>query len=211
MHNRLRMVVASFLVKELGLDWRRGEAYFEAKLNDFDLAAQQRRIVVGRLDGLRRAAWFRIFNPATQSEKFDGNGKFFRHYVPEIAKLPDRSIHAPWLAKPETLQSAGISLGSDHPMPIVDHAARKRTLLRFDVVKDRRPTPRARKKTRKAGRRSASLGTDDVAQVTQAGSFTNSATLNGVIVQKYANSIACGNAAKISVLLDPMRRHHLFG
>jgi deoxyribodipyrimidine photo-lyase len=137
MHNRLRMVVASFLVKDLGLDWRRGEAYFEEKLNDFDLSANNGGWQWAASTGCDAQPWFRIFNPVTQSEKFDGNGKFIRHYVPEIAALPDKAIHAPWLAKPETLQSAGISLGSDYPMPIVDHgAARKRTLLRFDVVKD---------------------------------------------------------------------------
>jgi deoxyribodipyrimidine photo-lyase len=136
MHNRLRMVVASFLVKDLGLDWRRGEAYFEAKLNDFDLAANNGGWQWAASTGCDAQPWFRIFNPVTQSEKFDGNGKFIRHYVPEIAALPDKAIHAPWLAKPEVLKTAGISTGSDYPMPIVDHdAARKRTLLRFDVVK----------------------------------------------------------------------------
>jgi deoxyribodipyrimidine photo-lyase len=137
MHNRLRMVVASFLVKDLGLDWRRGEAYFEAKLNDFDLAANNGGWQWAASTGCDAQPWFRIFNPVTQSEKFDANGKFIRHYVPEIAALPDKDIHAPWRAKPDTLRSAGISMGSDYPMPIVDHeAARKRTLLRFDVVRN---------------------------------------------------------------------------
>lgn len=137
MHNRLRMVVASFLVKDLGLDWRLGEAYFEAKLNDFDLSANSGGWQWAASTGCDAQPYFRIFNPITQSEKFDPRGKFIRHYVPEIAKLSDKEIHAPWRAKPEALRAAGISMGSDYPMPIVDHdVARKRTLLRFSVVKD---------------------------------------------------------------------------
>ncbi|CAM2141444.1 deoxyribodipyrimidine photo-lyase [Pararobbsia alpina] len=137
MHNRLRMVVASFLVKDLGLDWRLGEAYFEAKLNDFDLSANNGGWQWAASTGCDAQPWFRIFNPVTQSEKFDPRGKFIRHYVPEVAKLSDKDIHAPWRAKPEALSAAGISLGSDYPLPVVDHdVARKRTLERFSVVKD---------------------------------------------------------------------------
>ena len=137
MHNRLRMVVASFLVKDLGLDWRLGEAYFEAKLNDFDLSANNGGWQWAASTGCDAQPYFRIFNPITQSEKFDPRGKFIRHYVPEVAKLSDKDIHAPWRAKPDALNAAGLSMGSDYPMPIVDHdAARKRTLMRFSVVKD---------------------------------------------------------------------------
>ncbi len=83
-----------------------------------------------------RQPYFRIFNQVTQSEKFDAAGTFIRHYVPEIAGLPNRPIHALWLAKPDALKEAKISLGADYPQPIVDHdAARKRTLARYDVVR----------------------------------------------------------------------------
>jgi deoxyribodipyrimidine photo-lyase len=136
MHNRLRMVVASFLVKDLGLDWRLGEAYFEEKLNDFDLSANNGGWQWAASTGCDAQPYFRIFNPVTQSEKFDPRGKFIRHYVPELAALPDKDIHAPWRAKPDVLSAAGISIGSEYPAPIVDHeVARKLTLKRFDVVK----------------------------------------------------------------------------
>ncbi|MDR5804174.1 deoxyribodipyrimidine photo-lyase [Caballeronia sp. LZ001] len=142
MHNRLRMVVASFLTKDLGLDWRRGEAYFEALLNDFELSSNNGGWQWASSSGCDAQPYFRIFNPTTQSKKFDAAGKFIRHYVPEIAGLSDRDIHAPWLAKPDALSKAGISLGADYPQPVVDHdAARKRTLARYDVV--RGPAKRA--------------------------------------------------------------------
>ena len=136
MHNRLRMVVASFLIKDLGLDWRRGEAYFAARLIDFDLAANNGGWQWAASSGCDAQPYFRIFNPLTQSEKFDPDGQFIRRYVPELAALPKQAIHAPWLAKPEVLRNAGVTLGVDYPMPIVDHAsARKRTLARYAVVK----------------------------------------------------------------------------
>lgn len=136
MHNRLRMVVASFLIKDLGLDWRRGEAYFAEQLIDFDLAANNGGWQWAASSGCDAQPYFRIFNPLTQSEKFDADGKFIRRYVPELAALPNRAIHAPWRAKPEVLQAAGLSLGVDYPLPIVDHAsARLRTLARYAIVK----------------------------------------------------------------------------
>ncbi|KNH06538.1 Deoxyribodipyrimidine photolyase [Candidatus Burkholderia brachyanthoides] len=136
MHNRLRMVVASFLTKDFGIDWRLGEAYFEALLNDFDLSNNNGGWQWAASSGCDAQPYFRIFNPVTQSEKFDAAGTLIRHYVPEIAGLPNRAIHAPWLAKPDTLKEAKIALGADYPQPIVDHdAARKRTLARYDVVR----------------------------------------------------------------------------
>lgn len=136
MHNRLRMVVASFLTKDLGLDWRRGEAYFETMLNDFELSSNNGGWQWASSSGCDAQPYFRIFNPITQSEKFDASGKFIRHYVPELAALSDRDIHAPWKAKPDALKAAKISLGADYPTPIVDHdVARKLTLARYAVVK----------------------------------------------------------------------------
>ncbi|SAL59183.1 cryptochrome/photolyase family protein [Caballeronia humi] len=141
MHNRLRMVVASFLTKDLGIDWRRGEAYFEALLNDFELSSNNGGWQWAASSGCDAQPYFRIFNPVTQSEKFDAAGKFIRHYVPELAALPDKDIHAPWRAKPDALKAAEIALGADYPLPIVDHeVARKLTLLRYDIVKQ---TPKA--------------------------------------------------------------------
>ena len=136
MHNRLRMVVASFLTKDLGLDWRRGEQYFAEHLNDFDLAANNGGWQWAASTGCDAQPWFRIFNPVAQSEKFDAEGKFIRRYLPQLARLPDKLIHAPWLARPLELQAAGIELGRDYPAPVVAHdEARQRTLDRYAVVK----------------------------------------------------------------------------
>jgi len=136
MHNRLRMVVASFLVKDLGLDWRRGEAYFATHLNDFDLAANNGGWQWAASSGCDAQPYFRIFNPVSQSEKFDASGKFIRRYLPQLAALPDKLIHAPWLARPIDLAAAKIELGRNYPQPVVDHAAaRERTLQRYAVVK----------------------------------------------------------------------------
>ena len=137
MHNRLRMVVASFLVKDLGIDWRRGEAYFATHLNDFDLAANNGGWQWAASTGCDAQPYFRIFNPVSQSEKFDAEGRFIRRYLPQLAKLPDKLIHAPWKARPIDLVAAGIELGKDYPLPVVDHEiARERTLQRYAVVKE---------------------------------------------------------------------------
>ncbi|MFD2754519.1 cryptochrome/photolyase family protein [Comamonas terrae] len=136
MHNRLRMVAASFLVKDLGIDWRRGEAWFAEKLNDFDLAANNGGWQWAASTGCDAQPWFRIFNPVTQSQKFDPEGRFIARYVPELARLPARLRHAPWLAAPLELAEAGITLGRHYPHPVVDHAAaREKTLARYAVVK----------------------------------------------------------------------------
>lgn len=135
MHNRLRMVVASFLSKDLGLDWRLGEAWFALHLNDFDLSANNGGWQWAASSGCDAQPYFRIFNPVSQSEKFDPEGHFIRRYVPELAALPTRFIHAPWLA-PLAAQQHGIRLGIDYPYPVVDHAqARERTLARYAVIK----------------------------------------------------------------------------
>jgi deoxyribodipyrimidine photo-lyase len=136
MHNRLRMVVASFLVKDLGLDWRRGEAWFALHLNDFDLAANNGGWQWAASTGCDAQPYFRIFNPVSQSQKFDPEGRFIRRYLPQLSALPDKLIHAPWLARPVDLAAASITLGVDYPMPIVQHElARERTLQRFAAVR----------------------------------------------------------------------------
>lgn len=133
MHNRLRMVVASFLTKDLGIDWRRGERFFARHLNDYDLAANNGGWQWAASTGCDAQPYFRIFNPVLQSRKFDPEGRFIRRYVPELAQVPDRHIHFPAAMKPAERQGCGLRLGVDYPEPVVDHAAaRVRTLMRFD-------------------------------------------------------------------------------
>lgn len=129
MHNRLRMVAASFLVKDLHVDWRWGERYFAQHLNDFDLAANNGGWQWSASTGCDAQPYFRIFNPVTQSEKFDPMGAFIRRYVPELARLPDRHIHAPWKAGAEELAKAGVVLGKTYPAPVVDHAQSRKIAL----------------------------------------------------------------------------------
>jgi deoxyribodipyrimidine photo-lyase len=136
MHNRLRMVTASFLIKDLGIDWRRGERYFARHLNDYDLAANSGGWQWTASSGCDAQPYFRIFNPVTQSEKFDPEGAFIRRYLPQLAGFDASEIHAPWLASEARQRAAGCVIGENYPAPIVDHAtARKRTLARYAVVK----------------------------------------------------------------------------
>lgn len=136
MHNRLRMVTASFLTKDLGIDWRLGERHFAARLNDYDLAANNGGWQWAASTGCDAQPYFRIFNPVAQSEKFDPQGQFIRRYLPELARLPERWIHAPWLAPDHVLRDAGVRLGVDYPRPIVRHdLARAETLERYGAVK----------------------------------------------------------------------------
>ncbi|MGK5025879.1 cryptochrome/photolyase family protein [Janthinobacterium sp. RB2R34] len=136
MHNRLRMVTACFLIKDLGIDWRRGEAYFALHLNDFDLASNNGGWQWASSSGCDAQPYFRIFNPITQSEKFDANGRFIRRYLPQLKALGDKEIHAPWLVPRMLLDQKNIVLGRDYPAPIVQHdEARKETLARYEVVK----------------------------------------------------------------------------
>lgn len=135
MHNRLRMVAASFLCKDLGLDWRLGEAWFAEKLLDFDLAANNGGWQWAASTGCDAQPWFRIFNPVTQSEKFDTEGKFIRRYVPELAKVTSKRIHAPWLMSDDEQVQCGVQIGVDYPAPVIDHAlARERTLARYKMA-----------------------------------------------------------------------------
>lgn len=125
MHNRLRMVAASFLVKDLLIDWRWGERYFADKLLDFDLSANNGGWQWAASTGCDAQPWFRIFNPVTQSEKFDAEGKFIRKYIPELAACNDKEIHAPWLIPTSRQKELGVSMGMDYPLPVVDHAVQR--------------------------------------------------------------------------------------
>ena len=136
MHNRLRMVAASFLTKDLGIDWRQGERYFAERLNDFDLSANNGGWQWAASTGCDAQPWFRIFNPVTQSEKFDPEGRFIRRYVPELAAVLTKYIHAPWRMGRFEQEALGMVIGRDYPAPLVDHAtAREETLARYSVVR----------------------------------------------------------------------------
>lgn len=136
MHNRLRMIVASFLTKDLGIDWRRGERHFADQLIDYDLAANNGGWQWAASTGCDAQPYFRIFNPVTQSQRFDADGTFIRRYVPELARVPARSIHAPWKMGAAEQAAAGVRIGRDYPGPVIDHAAaRERTLKRFAAAR----------------------------------------------------------------------------
>jgi deoxyribodipyrimidine photo-lyase len=129
MHNRVRMIVASFLVKHLRIDWREGEAWFWDTLVDADLGnnAGNWQWVAG--SGADASPYFRIFNPMVQGEKFDPKGEYVRRWCPELQNLPDKFIHAPFEANADVLAEAGIKLGRDYPAPIVDHARAREAAL----------------------------------------------------------------------------------
>ncbi len=129
MHNRLRMVAASFLVKDLLIDWRWGERYFAEKLIDYDFSANNGGWQWAASTGCDAQPWFRIFNPVTQSERFDPQGKFIRKYVPELSACNDKEIHAPWLMSSERQAHLNIHIGHDYPGPIVDHSAQRAQAL----------------------------------------------------------------------------------
>ncbi len=136
MHNRLRMVAGSFLVKDLGIDWRWGEQYFAAQLNDFELASNNGGWQWVSSSGCDAQPYFRIFNPVSQSQRFDAEGKFIRRYLPQLTALPNKLLHAPWTATPAQLAAAGVTLGGNYPAPVVAHdAARALTLERYAVVR----------------------------------------------------------------------------
>ena len=125
MHNRLRMVAASFLTKDLLVDWRWGERYFADKLIDFDMAANSGGWQWAASVGCDAQPWFRIFNPVTQSEHFDAQGYFIRRYLPELAQVAEKFIHAPWSMPAAEQQRTGCVIGRDYPLPIVDHAVQR--------------------------------------------------------------------------------------
>lgn len=132
MHNRLRMITASFLVKDLLIDWREGERYFMSQLIDGDLAANNGGWQWAASTGTDAAPYFRIFNPTTQGEKFDREGEFIRQWLPELRDVPGKAVHEPW----KWAEKTGVTL--DYPQPIVDHKeARLRTLAAYEEARER--------------------------------------------------------------------------
>ncbi len=129
MHNRARMVVASFLTKDLHVHWREGQAWFEHELADADLASNNGGWQWAAGSGTDAAPYFRIFNPVLQSKKFDPDGSYIRRHVPALGRVPDEKIHEPWTMTPEEERAAGCCIGLDYPAPIVDHAAERRVAL----------------------------------------------------------------------------------
>ena len=142
MHNRVRMIVASFLVKHLRLPWQHGAAWFWDTLVDADLASNTLGWQWSAGCGADAAPYFRIFAPVTQGEKFDGAGRYVRRWVPELAKVPDKFIHAPWTAPANVLEYAKVDLGGNYPAPIVDHAeARAEALAAFKTLRGGKAEP----------------------------------------------------------------------
>ena len=138
MHNRVRMIVGSFLVKDLLVPWQRGEAWFWDTLLDADRASNALNWQWVSGCGVDAAPYFRIFNPVAQSERFDSDGEYLRRWLPELRALPAPMIHAPWNARPLELVQAGVRLGETYPRPIVEHEeARKRALARFEALRQR--------------------------------------------------------------------------
>ena len=136
MHNRIRMIVASFLVKNLRLHWRHGLSWFDDTLFDADPANNPASWQWVAGSGADAAPYFRIFNPVTQSAKFDASGKYIRQYVPELAALPDKTLHAPWEAPALVLKAAGVTLGATYPFPIADlKESRASALAAFQSLK----------------------------------------------------------------------------
>lgn len=136
MHNRVRMIVASFLIKDLLIPWQRGEAWFWDTLVDADLANNSASWQWVAGTGADAAPYFRIFNPTAQGERYDPDGTYVRRWLPELERLPAPTIHAPWNASEAELAAAGIKFGESYPRPVVDHAAaRRRALAAYEHAK----------------------------------------------------------------------------
>jgi deoxyribodipyrimidine photo-lyase len=139
MHNRARMVAASFLAKDLHVHWREGEKWFERELADADLANNNGGWQWAAGTGTDAAPYFRIFHPVLQSKRFDPEGAYIRRFVPELARVPLQKIHEPWTMTGEEQRAAGCRIGADYPAPIADHARQRRVALSlFEAVKNRR-------------------------------------------------------------------------
>ncbi len=136
MHNRVRMIAASFLIKHLMIDWREGARWFEDTLVDADLAVNRASWQWVAGSGADAAPYFRIFNPVLQGEKFDKGGDYVRAFVPELSRLDTKYIHKPWAAPRDLLEKAGIVLGKNYPEPLVDHGkARARALAAYSEIR----------------------------------------------------------------------------
>ncbi len=137
MHNRVRMIVGSFLVKNLLIDWRKGERWFWDCLVDADRASNSASWQWVAGSGADAAPYFRIFNPVLQGEKFDKQGSYVKKYCPELANMPDKYLHKPWDAPKEVLKKAGVELGSTYPKPIADlKQSRQRALDAYADTKE---------------------------------------------------------------------------
>lgn len=136
MHNRVRMIVGSFLTKDLLIWWQRGAEWFWDGLVDGDLASNTMGWQWSAGSGADAQPFFRIFNPVSQSERHDPDGAYIRRFVPELADLPDEALHAPWEADADVLEAAGVVLGETYPHPMVDHSeARDEAMARYDEVR----------------------------------------------------------------------------
>lgn len=136
MHNRIRMITASFLTKDLLLDWRLGERYFEEMLHDYDEASNIGGWQWAASVGTDAVPYFRVFNPITQSNRFDPKGEYIKKYVPELAGVPGKYIHEPWKMEEHEQDEGGCIIGKDYPEPVVDHAIqRKRAIQMFQELK----------------------------------------------------------------------------
>ena len=137
MHNRARMITASFLVKDLLVDWRIGEKWFMKNLVDGDLAANNGGWQWTAGVGTDAAPYFRIFNPVTQGQKHDPLGGYVRRYVPELARVPDAYVHQPWLMPLDVQSASGCWIEKDYPAPVVDHAAaRVKAMALYSAAKN---------------------------------------------------------------------------
>jgi deoxyribodipyrimidine photo-lyase len=148
MHNRVRMIAGSFLVKDLLVPWQEGARWFWDTLVDADLANNTLgwQWIAGC--GADAAPYFRVFNPVLQGQRFDPEGAYVRRWVPELAALPAKWIHRPWEADSEVLAEADVELGTDYPEPIVDHAlARDRALAAYERIRKQTASGRASKGT----------------------------------------------------------------
>lgn len=138
MHNRVRMIVSSFLTKDLLLPWQEGASWFWEHLVDADLASNSLNWQWVAGSGINPQPFFRIFNPVLQGKTFDPEGHYIRTFVPELAALPNKWIHTPWQANPSLLKSTGLELGRHYPFPLVDHIlARTRALSAYRTLKNR--------------------------------------------------------------------------
>jgi len=132
MHNRARMIVASFLTKDLLIDWRKGEQYFMQQLIDGDSASNVGGWQWAAGVGADAQPFFRVFNPTLQGQRFDPDGVFVKQWLPELANVPIEFVHEPWKMKPSDQQKYNVIIGRDYPAPIIEHSfARNRALRHY--------------------------------------------------------------------------------